>query len=121
MGGRASTREFLRFFMMPGMAHCVGGPGANHFDYLSYLEAWVENGRAPDKMVGSHLDWEKHIEATAKDAGIDSERDQAEYRAFVTDPANQSFTRPVYVYPSFAKYKGTGDPNKAENFSAAEH
>jgi hypothetical protein len=29
------------------------------------------------------------------------------------------FTRPVYPYPLRARYKGRGDPNKAENFEHA--
>ena len=28
--------------------------GAFDVDYLSYLEAWVENGHAPDLMIGAH-------------------------------------------------------------------
>ena len=31
MGGTEKTREFYRLFMVPGMAHCGGGPGANAF------------------------------------------------------------------------------------------
>ena len=88
MGGRAATREFLRFFMMPGMGHCRRGAGANEFDFLSYLEAWVERGQAPDVMVGAHVD----------------------------SDGTRTFTRPVYLYPSLARYKGTGDPNKAGSF-----
>lgn len=28
------------------------------------------------------------------------------------------FTRPIYPYPAWTKYKGSGDPAKAENFVA---
>ena len=42
-GGPASTREFFRLFMVPGMGHCGGGPGATSFDMLSPLEQWVES------------------------------------------------------------------------------
>jgi len=33
------------------MRHCTGGDGAYAIDYLSYLEAWVERGTPPDKLV----------------------------------------------------------------------
>lgn len=53
MGGRRQTQDFFRFFLIPGMNHCGDGAGAHSIDYLSYLEAWVERGRAPDVMIGS--------------------------------------------------------------------
>ena len=56
MGGRASTQEFYRLFMIPGRAHCRGGDGAASGDFLSYLEAWVEEGQAPDMIVGYHAE-----------------------------------------------------------------
>jgi len=115
MGGRAATQGFLRFFMVPGMGHCSGGTGANDFDFLSYLEAWVEHGKAPDVMVGAHVDsdafWRK-----AQTENTDTEKLMAGWKAFLADPASRTFTRPVYPYPAYAKYKGTGDPTKAENF-----
>src|SRR5579862_3455759 len=115
MGGRAATRDFLRFFTMPGMGHCGGGSGANDFDYLSYLEKWVEYGHAPDKMVGTHVDVDKFMEAHANDPNADEEQLEAEWQAFMQDPANRTFSRPVYVYPAYAKYKGSGDRNDARN------
>ena len=61
-----SSRDFYRLFMVPGMGHCQGGgvpdafgqspasPAAaadpNH-DIRAALEAWVETGRAPDRLV----------------------------------------------------------------------
>jgi hypothetical protein len=52
MGGKQATDEFYRLFMIPGMNHCQGGPGPWEVDYLSAMEAWVERGQAPDKLVG---------------------------------------------------------------------
>jgi len=99
MGGRQATQSFFRLFMIPGMDHCFNGAGAFSVDYLSYLEAWVERGQAPDKMIGAHAEglkwgndypWNPKIPIT--------------------------FTRPFYPYPIRAKYKGTGDPHDAANF-----
>jgi feruloyl esterase len=45
--------EFLRLFMAPGMTHCFLGPGPNVFDTLTALETWVEQGKAPEKLIAS--------------------------------------------------------------------
>jgi feruloyl esterase len=66
IGGDARTREFFRLFMVPGMAHCQGGTAPHAFgqagivpglsddpehDIRRALEAWVEQGRVPDKII----------------------------------------------------------------------
>lgn len=105
MGGRAATQSFFRLFVVPGMNHCTGGAGAFAIDYLTYLEAWVEKGTAPDVMIGSHV---SDISYTA-----------AHFLTFPLDgEAHVTFTRPVYPYPILARYKGSGDPNDAANFKA---
>ena len=53
MGGRQKTEAFARLFLVPGMLHCAGGPGCHQADYLSALEAWVEQGKAPDQIIGT--------------------------------------------------------------------
>ena len=32
--------------LVPGMAHCGGGPALDHFDMLSAVVNWVEKGKA---------------------------------------------------------------------------
>jgi feruloyl esterase len=44
--------DWMRLFMVPGMAHCGGGPGVNSFDSIGALEKWVEKGVAPEQMTG---------------------------------------------------------------------
>lgn len=44
--------DWLRLFMVPGMAHCRGGPGVDTFDAIGALERWRERGVAPDEMLG---------------------------------------------------------------------
>ncbi|MGB7601136.1 MAG: tannase/feruloyl esterase family alpha/beta hydrolase, partial [Candidatus Sulfotelmatobacter sp.] len=112
MGGRASTQDFFRLFLIPGMNHCLGGEGAWSIDYLSYLEDWVERGKAPAVMIGSHLDlgpfWRAHS----------SEPDFFEQiERFRKDPRNVKFTRAIYPYPVRAVYRGKGDPNRASNWA----
>jgi len=85
-GGRA--KEFARFFPVPGMNHCAGGPATDQFDAFGALVRWVEQGTAPDSIV-----------ATARDGTPWPGR-----------------TRPLCPYPLQARYSGTGSIEKAENF-----
>jgi feruloyl esterase len=48
-------QENVRLFLVPGMQHCIGGPGPNFFDTLSALENWVEHGVAPNGILATHL------------------------------------------------------------------
>jgi pimeloyl-ACP methyl ester carboxylesterase len=106
MGGRAQTQDFFRLFMIPGQSHIpqVGG-GAETVDYLSYLEAWVERGEAPDVLLAEKM------RKLARFAGPVT---YAEY----LKPENVAFSRPVYPYPIQARYRGKGDPNDAGSFGA---
>jgi feruloyl esterase len=103
MGGHAATQEFLRLFMIPGMGHCGDGDGAWVIDYLSYLEAWVEKDQAPETVIGYHV-----------------KREDLPRVDFPLNPALVEFSRPVYPYPFWAKYRGTGDPHDAASFRPAE-
>ena len=60
MGGARATREFARLFILPGVAHCRRGPGADTADWLTYLERWVEQGEAPDAVDTFHLSREQN-------------------------------------------------------------
>jgi feruloyl esterase len=46
-------QDFFRFFLVPGMHHCGGGPGPNTFDTLTPLAKWVEHGVAPRRIIAS--------------------------------------------------------------------
>jgi len=48
-----SVQRFFRFFFVPGMHHCGGGPGLDTFDAFTALQDWVERGKAPDRIVAS--------------------------------------------------------------------
>lgn len=93
-GGEASG--FARLFPVPGMNHCSGGPAADKFDFLTPLVAWVENGTAPDSVVGT-------TRTAAQNPGLG------------TVPAGR--TRPLCAYPKVARYSGSGSTEDAANFS----
>jgi hypothetical protein len=120
MGGRSGTMDFFRLFLVPGMRHCSAGDGAFAVDYLGYLEAWVEQGHAPEKMVGAHVDTDYLLRQTREEDG--SPRDRVWTAAFhLAYPLDAevpvTFTRPLYPYPAYAKYTGRGNPNDAQNFA----
>jgi feruloyl esterase len=47
------TRGFYRLFMAPGMMHCRYGPGPNVLATLPAIRAWVEDGKAPDRILAT--------------------------------------------------------------------
>jgi feruloyl esterase len=52
-GGADKVAEWSRMFLVPGMAHCGGGPALDHFDMLTAVVNWVENGTAPDSVIAT--------------------------------------------------------------------
>jgi hypothetical protein len=132
MGGRIQTQEFARLFMVPGMKHCTAGPGAFAIDYVGYLENWAEYDHPPDKLIGAHVD-SSYLQSLAggqlspqSTGDLDLQREELTVSGAVflmaKFPLDSSipvtFTRAIYPYPVLAKYKGAGDPNKAESFKA---
>ena len=106
MGGAKATEDFFRLYLVPGVAHCRRGPGADAFDELSYLEDWVERGVAPDVLTAYHLKKEQSYLGLPRPV-------------FPMDPALTDWSRPVFPYPYYAKYKGSGDPKEAGSWVKA--
>jgi feruloyl esterase len=52
-GGAEKVSEWSRIFLVPGMAHCAGGPSLDHFDMLTAVVDWVEKGAAPDSVIAT--------------------------------------------------------------------
>ncbi|MBI5279092.1 MAG: tannase/feruloyl esterase family alpha/beta hydrolase [Burkholderiales bacterium] len=98
-GGDASN--FARFFRVPGMGHCSGGPAADQFDALGALVSWVEHGVAPATLA-----------AKARGAG-----NPGGVNADVPATWSPSRTRPLCPYPLVARYNGSGDIEAASSFS----
>jgi hypothetical protein len=111
VGGVEETRQFYRLFMVPGMAHCSGGPGANAFsqweglngpnpsdptdDILAALNQWVENGIAPEQIIATK---------------------------YINDDPTQgiAFQRPLCPFPKIAQYNGTGSATDAASFACVD-
>src|SRR5579884_368577 len=52
MGPNAAAS--VRLFMAPGMNHCGGGDGPFRFDQVAIIDEWVENAKAPGRVIASH-------------------------------------------------------------------
>jgi feruloyl esterase len=95
-----SATSFARLFMVPGMAHCAGGPGATSFtagpdaqhDMGLALRRWVEQDRAPERVIA--------VKFRAKTPG-----------------SGISLSRPLCVWPKLPAYRGSGNTNDAANFT----
>jgi hypothetical protein len=108
VGSRSLTQDFFRLFVIPGMDHCSGGDGAFAADYLTYMEKWDEENRAPDKLLSFHVIAE---DPYADMFGLE----------IPTDPSKIQFSRPVYPYPTTVRYSGRGNPANAQNFAPVAH
>jgi feruloyl esterase len=92
-GGDAS--DFARFYPVPGMAHCGGGPSTDRFDLFSALVDWVERDRPPQTVV-----------AAARADNRERPQDWSETRS-----------RPLCDWPTVARYRGAGDLESAASFA----
>jgi Tannase and feruloyl esterase len=79
--------EYFRMFLMPGVLHCAGGPGPDTADWTAAIADWVENAKAPERVVA------RKVAAGAA-----------------------ARTRPLCAYPQHAVYKGSGNIDEAESF-----
>ena len=91
VGSAEEVHDSYRLFMAPGMGHCGGGEGPSVFDKMALIEAWGEEGRAPDHVLATKFGPEGEVE----------------------------MRRPLCAYPARAVYDGNGDPKREESFSCA--
>ena len=49
----AGPQAYARLYLIPGMTHCAGGASTDQFDMLTAIQAWVEKGQAPERVVAS--------------------------------------------------------------------
>ncbi len=99
-----------RLYMVPGMQHCAGGPGATFFgQFGSFPNAGPDD---PQHDVSLALEqWVEH--ATAPETLIATRYEGAPTASHIT------MTRPICPYPQAAMYNGTGDPNTATSFTCS--
>lgn len=88
MGGEKKTAQFARLFLVPGVDHGFRGPGPTPIGYFEALMRWVEENKAPEKLIGERRD---------KDGKVIGKR-------------------PLFPYPAIPKYKGSGDQEDLNNY-----
>lgn len=108
-GGIEETKQFFRFFLMPGFSHTFGGPGvqdvgavglpalprdAEH-DVICAMDRWVSEGTAPNRLLGNRMSF------TSAGIGYDH-------------------SRPAYAYPQIAVFHGN-DPKDPEHYHPKEN
>ncbi|WP_337187928.1 tannase/feruloyl esterase family alpha/beta hydrolase [Phenylobacterium sp.] len=86
----AALAEMVRYYQVPGFGHSRGATFVMAWDQLTALENWVEKG----------------VDPANSQVGVDT----------VGVPGR---TRPLCVYPTWPRYRGAGDVNKAASFSCA--
>ena len=116
LNGPDAVDDFMRVYMVPGMVHCLGGPGAWAADYIGAITDWVEDDVAPGRIVARHPGSFTFMEGQVAVAGRIVSWSEAVLKAGAEAGANQ-FTRPLCPYPQHAKYNGSGDPDDAANFT----
>jgi len=89
MGGINATSRFARLYLVPGVDHSLFGAGPTPVGQFDALIHWVEDGRAPYRIVAELKDKE----------------------------GNVIRTRPMFPYPSMAEYSGKGSTDRAENYN----
>lgn len=87
--GAARVDSFLRYYEIPGYGHAASSVFNAAWDSLTTLENWVEKGTAPPNQT------------VADTAGVPGR------------------TRPLCDYPSWPKYRGSGDVNAAQSYTCA--
>ncbi len=133
--GSEKANGMMQLYMVPGMEHCLGGPGPNSFGQLSVaaaagpgtgaldlLQAWVEKDQRPAAILAAKSLAKAVPESDAKPAAKAGVRPTARKGIKpATSPAAVSYmVRPLCPYPQQARYDGTGDPNRAASFHCAK-
>ena len=91
--GATAASQVARIFQVPGMGHCQGGPATDQFDALGVLQAWVEDGHAPER-----------IEARVNPSNPE-----------LPDGWSRQRSRPLCPWPQVARYAG-GNTEQAASF-----
>lgn len=92
-----SAADFVKYYPVPGMTHCSGGPATDDFDLFSELVQWVEVGKEPQAVKAGLVAGNKDVPESW--------------------PATR--TRKLCAWPQVARYQ-SGDPEAADSFICAQ-
>ena len=125
--------QFERLYLLPGVYHCSGGEGNSLVDFLTPMMQWVEQGIAPQAITTYKANPDEH-NSFGQPIGVGSDKKRGDLPALKAGEKPQmrmmgggdklsastvpegAASRPVYPYPYYAAYKGTGDVNQASSY-----
>jgi len=86
-----ATGSFYRLFMVPGMLHCGGGPGANVLATIPAITRWVEQHQAPDMLIATKYRGDDRLQPVER-------------------------VRPLCAFPARAEWDGKGERNSPASY-----
>lgn len=96
--GQSAVDRFMRLYVTPGVTHGGGGvsgttgePIPQYVDLLGALDRWIEHSEPPGDLVQNSVEANPPFAVTA--------------------------SRPMCRFPSYPRYRGTGDPKMALSFA----
>jgi hypothetical protein len=104
------TASFLRLYLMPGVKHCMEGPGPDSIGQFG-LPA-MKDSTASNNVIHALQDW---VEENKAPQAITATK-YAEGPDHHADPRKIVMTRPICPYPQQAHYRGKGTTKDAASF-----
>lgn len=118
--GAEKADNFVRLFLFPGLYHCGGGDGTSQFDILTPLMAWVEGGAAPVQIIAGHPAFDPmNGPPPGPPPGAPPMKDMGPPPMGELPPLPITRTRPVFAYPTIARWDGKGSVDEASSFGPA--
>lgn len=107
-GGEAALPKFVRYYRVPGMAHCGGGtgPGDAPDEMMTALMDWVEHGKPPADIVA-------HRGADRLHLMFANPQTKTVSGVLVPPPAGPSRDFLLCPLPQHAVFNGSTTPNAA--------
>jgi feruloyl esterase len=88
----ASATDDVRLIMLPGLDHCIGGPGPSFVNWVDEIDRWLETDQAPNQVTTYWIDDQMQLDGS----------------------------RLACAYPKVLTYDGVGDPRDASSFSCVD-
>jgi feruloyl esterase len=112
-GGLGATRQFARYYTLPGVGHC-GGNGPDSYNGLGAVIAWSEKHIAPQSLVATQY-------APAAASGPPpppATSDLTDVVPVLGAPSATAVVRQIslYPYPELPAYKGSGNVDEASSY-----
>ena len=114
-GGLAATKQFARYYALPGVGHC-GGNGPDTYNGLGAVVTWAEKGIAPQALTAT-----QYAPATTTGGGgppPPSASDLTDVVPVLGSPSATAQVRqlPLFPYPELPAYRGYGNVDDAASY-----